>query len=309
MRLATANLQVFEPGIFNHGFHGFHGLRIGGREMAGHPLCFVLSVKSVKSVVNSLFGSGSGHSLTVAFCLTFIAQACLAATGDPRVGVRKAFDDALMRYEKETANNEAVWQFARACFDLADLATNNAQRIEIAEKGIAACKQLLSRDPNSAPGHYYLGMNLGQVAQTKGLGALKLVTEMEREFSAARDLDSSFDYAGPDRNLGLLYRDAPTMVSIGSRTRAKKHLQRAVELAPNYPENRLNLIEAYLKWNERNAAHNELKALEERLPGARATFAGKAWEASWADWEERLRKIRKKVKEPSKAIPSPRQKD
>jgi len=27
--------------------------------MAGHPLCFVLSVRSVKSVVNSVFGSGS----------------------------------------------------------------------------------------------------------------------------------------------------------------------------------------------------------------------------------------------------------
>jgi len=277
--------------------------------MAGHTLCFVLSVKFGKSAVNSVFGSGFRLSLALAFCLSLIAPASLAATGDPAVGVRKAFHDAQMRYEKEPRNNEAAWQFARACFDLADLATNNAQRIEIADQGIAACKQLLSRDSNSAPGHYYLGMNLGQVAQTRGLGALKLVTEMEREFSAARDLDSSFDYAGPDRNLGLLYRDAPAMVSIGSRTRAKKHLQRAVELAPNYPENHLNLIEAYVKWNERNAAHNELKTVEELLPRSRANFGGKAWEASWADWEERLRKIRKKLEEPAKAIPSPRQKE
>jgi len=247
-------------------------------------------------------------SLILAICLNLIAQTNLAATVDLAASARKTFQDAQIRYKKEPRNTEAAWQFARACFDLADLATNNAQRIEIAEKGIAACKQLLSRDLHSAPGHYYVGMNLGQVAQTRGLGAFKLVTEMEREFGAARDLDSSFDYGGPDRNLGLLYRDAPSMISIGSRTRAKKHLQRAVELAPNYPENRLNLIEAYLKWNDRNAAHNELKTLEELLPRARATFAGKAWEASWADWEERLRKIRKKVEEPSKA-PSPRQKD
>ena len=277
--------------------------------MAGHSSCFLLAVKSVKSVVHSLFGSGPGLSLGLAFCLTLTASACLAGTLEPAVGVRKAFHETKARYEKEPRNNEAVWQFARACFDLADLATNNAQRAEIANQGIAACKQLLSRDSNSAPGHYYLGMNLGQIAQTRGLGALKLVTEMEREFSAARDLDSSFDYGGPDRNLGLLYRDAPTMVSIGSRTRAKKHLQRAVELAPNYPENRLNLIEACLKWNERNPAHNELKTLEELLPRARANFGGKAWEASWADWEERLRKIRKKIEEPAKAITSPRQKE
>ncbi len=167
-------------------------------------------------------------SLILAICLNLIAQTNLAATVDLAASARKTFQDAQIRYKKEPRNTEAAWQFARACFDLADLAT--------------------------------------------------------------------------------IYRDAPSMISIGSRTRAKKHLQRAVELAPNYPENRLNLIEAYLKWNDRNAAHNELKTLEELLPRARATFAGKAWEASWADWEERLRKIRKKVEEPSKA-PSPRQKD
>src|SRR2546430_16272776 len=99
--------------------------------MAGHPLCFVLSVKSVKSVVNSLFGSGSCLSLNVAFCLTFIAPACLAGTGDPASVARKAFAETQTRYQKEPRNVEAVWQFARACFDLADLATNNAQRIEV----------------------------------------------------------------------------------------------------------------------------------------------------------------------------------
>src|SRR6266853_4639561 len=165
MRLATGNLQVFEPGILNH---RFHGLGIEGRGIAGHSLRVVVSVKSLKSVVNSFFRSGSGLSLALAFCLSLIAQTGLPATGDPAVGVRKAFQDAQMRYQKEPRNNEAVWQFARACFDLADLATNNAQRIEIADQGLAACKQLLSRDLHSAPGHYYVGMNLGQVAQTRG---------------------------------------------------------------------------------------------------------------------------------------------
>ena len=90
-------------------------------------------------------------------------------------------------------------------------------------------------------------MNLGQLARTKGLGALKLVNQMEHEFTRARDLDEQLDWAGPDRNLGLLYRDAPAIGSIGSRTKAREHLKRAVELAPQYPENRLNLIEAYLQ--------------------------------------------------------------
>src|SRR5437899_42321 len=203
MRLATGNLEVFVTSQLLPAERRDPALR-------GPNTPLSRRAGALRSVV-------AGLSLILAICLNLIAQTGLAATKDPAAGARKTFHDAQIRYQKEPRDSQAAWQFARACFDLADLATNSAQRVEIAEQGIAACKQLLSRDPNSAPGHYYLGMNLGQVAQTRGLGALKLVTEMEREFSTARDLDSSFDYAGPDRNLGLLYRDAPAMVSIGSR--------------------------------------------------------------------------------------------
>ena len=48
------------------------------------------------------------------------------------------------------------------------------------QQGIAAAKQAVSRASNSAPAHYYLGMDLAQLAQTKSLGALKLVGQMER---------------------------------------------------------------------------------------------------------------------------------
>src|SRR5689334_21307932 len=161
------------------------------------------------------------------------------ATNEPTAIARKAFQDTQARYRKEPRSGEAAWQFARACFDLAELATNTAQRAEYAEQGIAACGPALEREPKLAPAQYYLGMNLGQLARTKGLSALKLVKRMERAFSAARELDEKFDYAGPDRNLGLLYRDAPSVLSVGSRAQAKQHLERAAELTPVYPENRL----------------------------------------------------------------------
>jgi tetratricopeptide (TPR) repeat protein len=247
--------------------------------------------------------------IVLTLCFDLIVLGCFAGSIAPGAAARQGFQDAKSRYEREPGNSEASWQFARACFDLAEFATNNAQRVDIAEQGIAACKQLVARQSYSAPGHYYLGMNLGQVAQTRGLNALKLVDEMEREFSLARNLDSSFDHAGPERNLGLLYRDAPSIISVGNRSKAKKHLMRAVELAPDYPENRLNLIEAFLKWNERNSAQNELQVLEKRLPEAHAAFSGPSWEANWADWDKRIREIRKKLEEPSKAIPSPSHKE
>jgi len=264
-----------------------------------------------------------GHSVTFSLALTLCFCFCPPSFADPAHrpattsdskhdpadSAQKAYSQALSQHNKNPSDSEVAWQFARACFDLAEFSTNSAERAELAERGIAACRQIISQDPNSAPAHYYLGMNLGQLARTKGLGALKLVDQMEHEFTTARELDEHFDYAGPDRNLGLLYRDAPSVGSIGSRAKARKHLQRAAELAPEYPENGLNLIETCLRWSDRNGARRELKALEAAWPNARANLSGHTWTASWADWEQRLNKAKKKIEEASKAIESPRQRD
>ena len=210
----------------------------------------------------------------------------------------KHFQEARKRFQTNTNDAEAAWQFGRSCFDWADFAKSDGQREAIAGEGIAACRQVIGRNPKSAPGHYYLAMNLGQLAQTKTLGALKIVDEMEREFKTARDLDAKFDYAGPDRNLGLLYFEAPGWpASIGSNSKARQHLQRAAQLAPGYPENHLCLLEAYLKWGDKKNLLRALKLTEELLPQARKEFTGEAWAQSWVDWDKRWKRIREKAAE------------
>jgi hypothetical protein len=208
------------------------------------------------------------------------------------------YRQARERYQANTNDSEAAWQFGRACFDRADLARDDDERESIAKEGIAACRQVTAREPKLAAGHYYLAMTLGQLAQTKSLGALRLVGEMEREFKTARELDGKWDYAGPDRNLGLLYLEAPGWpASIGSRSNARKHLARAVELAPDYPENRLCLLEAFLKWEDRKNLPRELKATGDLLSRARKEFSGETWEQSWEDWDKRWKKIQEKARE------------
>ena len=143
-------------------------------------------------------------------------------------------------------------------------------------------------------------MDLGQLARTELLGALKLVREMEREFKTAAELDAQFDFAGPERNLGLLYRDAPGWpASIGSKRKARTYLELAVKLAPAYPENHLNLAESHLQWHESDTAKSELKALDALLPAARTNFTGVQWEQSWDDWTTRRDAARKKLDESS----------
>ena len=223
--------------------------------------------------------------------------------GEPRnqifaVRAEAEYHRVQTQFQSNTNDPVAAWQFARACFDFNDFVTNNAGRATLASQGIAACRQLLARESNSVPGHYYLAIELGQLADTKrNLAAFKMVREMEREFKTADDLDEHFDYAGPARCLGLLYRDAPGWpVSIGSRHKAREWLEQAVKLAPDYPENRLNLVESYWQWKDREAAGNELKTLDALWPSAQTNFTGEAWERSWNDWSTRREVVRKKLK-------------
>jgi hypothetical protein len=189
------------------------------------------------------------------------------------------------------ANNPSnAWVFASACYDLNEFAPTEARRGEIAKLGIAACQQLVARDPKSAAGHYYLAMNYGELAEAEApsLAAYRLVHEVEHEFKTAQALDEKFDYAGSVRCLGLLYRDAPGWpLSIGNKWKAREMLERADKLAPGYPENQLNLVESFLQWRDSEEAEKSLKKLESTWNTAKTNLTGVMWEKSWRDWTVR----------------------
>lgn len=249
--------------------------------------------------------SPAGWVLLIYVCACGFGSWSGAGQEEARVRTQQLYNEKEKEFQNQPKDHQTAWKFGRACFDLAELATNSTERAQIADRGISACRQALLINSNSAPAHYYLGLNLGELARTKSVGALKLVTQMEAEFASASELDKTFDFAGPDRTLGLLYRDAPTIISIGSRSKAKQHLRRAVELAPDFPENRLALIESYQKWGDRNEAKRELAGLEAIWPKAKAQLTGPEWTASWSDWQARLEECKKKVEEAAK-LESPR---
>jgi tetratricopeptide (TPR) repeat protein len=208
---------------------------------------------------------------------------------------QRAYREAREQFQGST-NAIAAWQFARACFDWAELASTDKQRAAIAEEGIAAARLAHARDPSSAEAYYYLGLTLGQLARTKTLGALRLLDDMERAWERSIQLDPKFDYAGAHRSLGMLYRDAPGWpASIGNRGKARFHLEKCVELSPDYPDNRLSLFEAYLEWGQRKAVAEQIPAVQTVLDKAREKLTGPDWAQAWKDWDERWKKMRSKV--------------
>ncbi|MEK7782136.1 MAG: hypothetical protein AAB370_11615 [Verrucomicrobiota bacterium] len=200
---------------------------------------------------------------------------------------------ARKRATVETTNSTVAWELGRACFTAGKLLKDPAAQEKIYTEGVAACRHSLSLDPKSAPAHYYLGMNIGRIADLKrNLAAFSMVKEVERAFQQATKLDEMFAHGGPDRNLGLLYWHAPGWpVSVGNKKLSRKHLERAVKLAPDYPENRLNLAEAYQEWREKPLAQQELAALQTIWPRAKTNLTGIEWEMDWVDWENRRAKL------------------
>jgi tetratricopeptide (TPR) repeat protein len=195
--------------------------------------------------------------------------------------------EARRQYEADAENPTNAAQLACTCYDAANFATNRAEHARLAREGIAICRQAIASHPEYAPAHYYLAMNLGQLAHTEIFSALTLVREMEREFKTSATLDPMLDYAGPERNLGLLYLQAPRITSIGNHLKAREFLETAAKMAPDYPENHLNLAEMYLKWEEFAPARREMAMLAAGWPAAKARLTGEAWADSWDDWTTR----------------------
>lgn len=199
-------------------------------------------------------------------------------------------------------NADLAWKFARAAYDWAELATKNSRRAAIAREGIDAARLAAGLSPKLAAGHFYLGMNLGQLARTKTLGALPIVQEMERCFLRAAELDERFDYAGPHRSLGMLYQNAPGWpASIGHRGKARRHLEKAVALFPDHPENRLALLEAWAEWGDETDLAAGIREYQARLPPARQAYLGEEWQSAWVSWDERWRALLSKSKAASAA--------
>lgn len=210
--------------------------------------------------------------------------------------VQAAFDRAQERWRRESNSVEAAWTFGRSTFDWAEFATNDHQRSTLAELGIAACRRGVALEATNVAAHYYLGLNLGQLARTKLLGALKLIDEMEAQWTTAIRLDPHFDYGGPHRALGVLYRDAPGWpTSIGSQKKSRQNLEAALKLHPEYPGNVITWQEGLVEWGSKKTVRDRVSETESFLKKAREMFQGEAWAWDWDDWDQRWAAVKRKA--------------
>ncbi|MDB4459256.1 hypothetical protein N9059_01655 [bacterium] len=211
---------------------------------------------------------------------------------------RENLKEARKNRDPGTATTFKAIMLARACFDLGEFTTHKATKADLAKEGIAAAEAALIDSPDSAHALFYLGMNHGQLARTKTLGALGEVKHIESNLLKGIEADSTFQNACNHLYLAILYKNAPGWpASIGSRTKARNHFESAVQLAPDYPYNRIRLIEALIDWKKIEAARLEWKVFDRLLPKLRKKYKSEDWKPVWETWDPRIKDIEKRLKE------------
>lgn len=221
--------------------------------------------------------------------LVISAFAAIAGAGCAGKGVAIAPASGAAAAEAQTLTGTAR--------DLAQASlqeTNRGQARELAEEGIAKATRCLELAPEEAGCFYWRAVNTGLYHRVHVIGYQRGVKRMIDDCDKAIALDPGYDHAGPYRLLGILYTRLPQTGSTAeSITRdldaAEAFLRKAIELAPDYPENHLALAEALMAKGNASEARAHL---------ALARHLSPRWkdDASYNDWSKMILALEKDLR-------------
>lgn len=130
----------------------------------------------------------------------------------------------------------------------------------IFERGMNLGKEAITLNPRATYGNYWYAANLGSWGLCRGMMAsLKGIDPMFKAMQIVLKENENFFFGGPHRVLGRLYHQAPGWpISIGNKNKAVHHLERAVQLGPDFIHNHLYLSEFYLDTGKKDKAREQL---------------------------------------------------
>src|SRR5262245_47481281 len=85
----------------------------------------------------------AGSICLICLYTCLVESRATSGEGEVRVRAEQAFYEKEKHFRDHPKDLELAWQFGRACFDLAEVATNSAERAQIADRGIGGCRQAL----------------------------------------------------------------------------------------------------------------------------------------------------------------------
>jgi len=172
---------------------------------------------------------------------------------------------AMDLYEKAVQvapqSPEAYWKISRTAWWLGERAEPK-EKAALFQKGIDRAQAAINQDKNSAPAHFWLGVNYGDYGDSRGvLKSLFLIKPIREELETVLKLDPNYEGGGAYRVLGIVDYKVPGFAG-GSNKRALLNLKKALEISPNYPSNIYYLAEYYFTVGDKSKAKSELNRLE-----------------------------------------------
>lgn len=224
-----------------------------------------------------------------------IDQARAAFAADPRSVAEVERSAALFAdaFAIRSDDYDAIWQAARAAAWLGEYSENDRERY--VRDGITYANTALQLRADGVEAAFYHGVLsglLGDISRSYGLDAVR---QIERRMTALIEAGGDIAHGGPQRVYGVLLLRAPgPPTSIGSLRNARRQLEAATEIAPDWPENHLYLAEWEFAWaKERSRPEFAKQArgrLEEHLLGE-AAIAPDGFAFEFAAWQAKARAL------------------
>lgn len=165
---------------------------------------------------------------------------------------------------KFQTKDEWAWRMGRVYYGLGKLFKGQAQE-NLFKRCADMAEEALSVHPYSAPGYFYKGLCIGKLGKARGLwSSLDAINPLRENMEKAADIDPAFNHGGPHRALGKLFFELPFILG-GDNELAVSHLEKALNLGPEYGDNHYFLAEAYQAQGEIHKAHETLTRLQRFL--------------------------------------------
>jgi len=167
----------------------------------------------------------------------------LKERGDPKK-LEQALQELRALNRENPDHRDIGWKFAMATYSWGsklDEKKKKDERLKLFEEGRAAGDRILEKNPDCAACHFWTGINHALVGNEKGaFSSLSGINRVKDHAKRVIELDEKYAFAGAHRLLGQIDRALPGIFG-GSNKSAKKHFERAIQIAPDEPMNYFEL--------------------------------------------------------------------
>lgn len=170
-------------------------------------------------------------------------------------------EESIKRLEElvvaRPGEGDHLWRLGRSLVRFGERQDSKKDKLKAFERAEELCRKAVELKPQDADAHFWLGLAMGKRGQTRGiLKSLFLLGPLRREMEAVIKLDPK--HGGAYHVLGEMDMQVPGFAG-GSKKRAVKNLEKALDLTPNYTAHHPALAEAYMEVGDKEKAIAVLK--------------------------------------------------